>query len=111
MPARPSIVLDFIARNASLLRAARQNEQAFRRQRRFAAAAGRSAARAAAAMYDTGWPGLRLAAARGSQLVRSQLDSAQALDTFSSVPPAYLSRPLQQLETAGRRASAWCSMT
>ena len=99
MPARPSIVLDFIARNASLLRAARQNEQALRRQRRFAAQAGRSAARAAAG-YTALAAGLALAAARGSQLVRSQLDTAQALDTFASSTGVSV-QVLQQLETAG----------
>ena len=99
MPARPSIVLDFIARNASLLRAARQNEQALRRQRRFAAAAGRSAARAAAG-YAALTAALALAAARSAQLVRNSLDSAQALDTFSAATGVSV-QDLQRLETAG----------
>lgn len=101
MPARPSIVLDFLARNASLLRAARQNEQAFRRQRRFARAAGRSAARAAAG-YQVLAVAVAAAAVRSGQLVRNSLDSAQALNTFSTATGVSIEQ-LQQLETAGAR--------
>ena len=101
MPARPSIVLDFIARNASLLQAAAQNERALRQQRRTLRQVGRSAGRATAL-----YAGLAVAAgatARGLQILgRNQLSAAQELTTFARATGLTVSE-LQQLEAAGAR--------
>lgn len=99
--ARPAIVMDFIARNAGLLRAARENERAMRQQRRVARSAGRAAGQAA-----VGYTALAVAASAAlvalGQQTRRAIESARELDTFSAATGATV-RELQTLEAAGTR--------
>ena len=101
MAPRPSIVLDFIARNANLLRAAAQNERAMRRQRRVMSQAGRAAVNYAAGLASV-VVGLTAAARGGASLVRSSLETARNFDTFAAATGVSVEN-LQQLEAAGSR--------
>ena len=93
--------MDFIARNAGLLRAARENERAMRQQRRVARSAGRAAGQAA-----VGYTALAVAASAAlvalGQQTRRAIESARELDTFSAATGATV-RELQTLEAAGTR--------
>ena len=101
MAPRPSIILDFIARNASLLRAARENEQSLRRQRRALRSAARSGG-AAAAAYSSLAVAAGAAAVATGLLVRNSLRAARDFDTFAATTGVSIEH-LQQLEAVGAR--------
>ena len=101
MPARPSIVLDFIARNASLLQAAAQNERALRGQRRRFRQAGAAVGRATA-LYGAFTVAAGAAAAAAQSFGRERLAAAQELATFARATGVSVEQ-LQLFEAAGAR--------
>ena len=101
MPPRPAIVLDFLARNAGFLKAARENEAALRRQGRSFRAQGRAVARFTT-LYQAAAAAAALVAVSTVASSREILRSARELQTFSQATSVSV-QDLQLLENAGAR--------
>ena len=101
MAPRPSIILDFIARNASLLRAARENEQSLRRQRRALRSSGTAAA-AAGTAFNSLAAGIAAASGATVLLLRHVTGVAREFDVISNSTDFSI-QTLQRLESSGAR--------